>query len=450
MEDRRLQTPTAARVRKDLCMDAVLTILHGCFEGVRDPSKGDPTISLHDVLMSGFAMMALKDPSMLAFERRRIALKHNLRSAFHIKDIPCDTQMRTRLDEVDPDCLRPAYRALFRRAQQAKVLEKFVFIEGCYLIALDGTGYFSSEKLFSPFCLVKSCSKSGKTIYHLQALGAAMVHPDSRTVIPLAPEPICKQDGQTKNDCERNGARRWLSKFREDHPHLKAVITEDALSPNAPHIRDILAADCHFILGVKEDDHKYLFSCVDAAVESGKAVEHVVPDGKDPRVHHFFRFTNGVPLNESNKDLPVNLLEYWEEGGRKPQHFCWVTDFTITKDNAYDIMRGGRARWKIENETFNTLKNQGYHLEHNFGLGENYLSLTFFSLMMLAFLVDQLQELCCALYREVRKKLGSKRELFETVRGAFRLIVVPSMEMLYRLILAGPQRYQLMPIDDSS
>jgi hypothetical protein len=431
-------------------MDAMLGILHGCFEGVKDMSKGDPTIRLHDVLMSGFAMMALKDPSLLAFERRRIAEEHNLRSIFHIKDIPCDTQMRTRLDIVDPDWLRPAYRALFRKAQRGKALEKMVFMEGCYLISLDGTGYFSSEKLFSPFCLVKSCSKSGKTIYYLQALGAAIVHPDSKAVIPLAPEPICRQDGETKNDCERNGSRRWLAKFRKDHPHLRAIITEDALSPNAPHIRDILAAECHFILGVKEDDHKYLFGCVDAAVESREAIEHDLPDPKDPRVRHFFRFTNSLPLNESNKDLLVNVLEYWEEGPKKRQQFCWVTDFTLTKDNVYDIMRGGRARWKIENETFNTLKNQGYHLEHNFGLGEQYLSLTFFSLMMLAFLADQLQERCCALYREIRKKRGSKKELFETIRGAFRLIVVKSMEMLYRLILAGPQKYHLVPIEDSS
>lgn len=431
-------------------MDAMLATLHGCFEGVRDPSRGEPTIRLHDVLMSGFAMMALKDPSLLAFERRRIVEEHNLRSVFHIKDIPCDTQMRTRLDVVDPDWLRPAYRALFRKAQRGKALEKMVFMEGCYLIALDGTGYFSSEKLFSPFCLVKSCSKSGKTIYHLQALGAAMVHPDSRTVIPLAPEPICKQDGETKNDCERNGARRWLGNFRKDHPHLKVIITEDALSPNAPHIRDILAAGCHFILGVKEDDHKYLFDCLNATVEAGKAIEHDLPDPQNPDVHHFFRFTSGLPLNESNKDILVNVVEYWEEGGKKPRYFSWVTDLTITKDNVYDIMRGGRTRWKVENETFNTLKNQGYHLEHNFGLGEKYLSLTFFSLMMLAFLVDQLQERCCALYQEIRKKRGSKKELFETIRGVFRLIVVHSMEAIYRLILAGPQKYQLVPLDDSS
>ena len=433
-------------------MDAMLASLHGCFEAVRDPSAGTPEIRLHDILMSGFAMMALKDPSLLAFERRRmdIAEARNLRSVFHIKDIPCDTQMRTRLDVIAPDWLRPAYRGLFRTAQRGKALEKMVFLQGCYLVSLDGTGYFSSEKLFSPYCLVKSCSKSGKTIYHLQALGAAIVHPDSKVVIPLPPEPIRKQDGAAKNDCERNAARRWIAHFREDHPHLKAIITEDALSPNAPHVRDILAAGCHFILGVKEDDHTYLFDHLDAAVESGEVIEHGLPDPKDPRVHHFFRFTNGLPLNESNKDLLVNVLEYWEEGGKKSQRFSWVTDFHLTKDNVHDIMRGGRARWKVENETFNTLKNQGYHLEHNFGLGEKYLSPTFFSLMMLAFLADQIQELCCALYREVRKKRGSKKELFETIRGAFRLIVVDSMEMVYRLILAGPQLYRLVPVEDSS
>ena len=146
----------------------------------------------------------------------------------------------------------------------------------------------------------------------------------------------------------------------------------------------------------------------------------------------------------------MNVLEYWEAGPKEDKFFCWVTDFTITKENAHLIMRGGRARWKIENETFNTLKNQGYNLEHNYGLGDKHLSMTFFSLMMLAFLVDQLQELCCSLYREVRKKMGSKRELWETIRSAFRLIAVQSMEMIYRLILAGPQKYQLVPIEDSS
>ena len=449
MEDRRLSAPRRGRIRKHLCVGAMLATLHRCFAGVKDMCKGITAISLHDALMSAFAMFSLKDPSLLAFDRRRSAQEHNLKSIYGIGQIPCDTQMRTRLDEVHPDSLRPAYKALFRSAQRGKALEKMVFMGRYYLVSLDGTGYFSSTKIHSPACLEKKCSKTGKVIYHLQALGAAIVRPDSKVVIPLPPEPVCKQDGQTKNDCERNAARRWLGKFRKDHPYLPIIITEDALSPNAPHIRDLMEADCRFILGVKEDDHKYLFSRLDEAVEAGQAVEHDLPDEKKD-IHHFFRFTNGIPLNESNRDILVNVLEYWEAGPKEDKFFCWVTDFTITKENAHLIMRGGRARWKIENETFNTLKNQGYNLEHNYGLGDKHLSMTFFSLMMLAFLVDQLQELCCSLYREVRKKMGSKRELWETIRSAFRLIAVQSMEMIYRLILAGPQKYQLVPIEDSS
>jgi len=74
-------------------------------------------------------------------------------------------------------------------------------------------------------------------------------------------------------------------------------------------------------------------------------------------------------------------------------------------------MRGGRARWEIENETFNTFKNQGYHFEHNYVLGGKHLAVVFAMLMMLAFLVDQTQQLCCTLFQSVWKKLGSKGDL---------------------------------------
>ena len=98
-------------------------------------------------------------------------------------------------------------------------------------------------------------------------------------------------------------------------------------------------------------------------------------------------------------------------------------------------MRGGRARWKIENETFNTLKNQGYHFGHNYGLGKKHLSAIFAMLMMLAFLVDQTQQLCCALFRSVWKKSGSKKALWENMRSLFKCFKVDSMEMLYSALL---------------
>ena len=94
-------------------------------------------------------------------------------------------------------------------------------------------------------------------------------------------------------------------------------------------------------------------------------------------------------------------------------------------------MRGGRARWKIENETFNTLKNQGYHFEHNYGHGEQHLAVVFAMLMMLAFLVDQTQQLCCALFQAVWAKLGSKRRLWERMRALFYDYALESMCQLF-------------------
>jgi hypothetical protein len=440
------QTP---KVRKQLSADALIGVVRKNFKAIYDPHEQENEIALSDALMSGFAMFSLKDPSLLAFDRRRVAEEHNLKSIYKLEKIPCDTQMRTRLDEVDPNSLRPAYADIFRKAQRGKVLESMVYMEEGYIVSVDGTGDFSSDKLSCPYCMEKT-HKNGKITYYLQELGAAIVHPERREVIPLPPEPIRKQDGQTKNDCERNAARRWLEKFREDHPHLKVIIVEDGLSPNGPHIRDLIEHHCHYILSCKENDHTYLFSHLDIACQEGRSVEHSIADPTNPEMRHFFRFTNGVPLNESNQDIQVNVLEYWEENKDETKYFCWVTDLFIAKSNVYQIMRAGRSRWKVENEVFNTLKNQGYHMEHNYGLGEKNLHMVFVSLMMLAFLADQIQQLSCSLFRAAWKKYGSKQALWENIRSIFRWFAVESMEMLYRVILAGQQKPYPVAVVDSS
>jgi hypothetical protein len=432
--------PSKATVRKHLSADALFKTVRSQFDLISDYRKGNTTISLCDALMSAFAMFSLKDPSLLAFDNRRKEEEHNLKSIYGIEQIPCDSRMREILDGVSPESLRPVYTSIFAQLQRGKALESMVFLYGCYLLALDGTGYFSSEKLKSESCMVKVSKKSGKESYYMQALGACIVHPDRKEVIPLCPEMIQKQDGDNKNDCERNAARRFFEKLKKEHPFLKLMIIEDALSPNAPHIRDIKAHGHHFILGVKPGDHEFLFAYVDQADSDGKCDKFSMKDEKDPEIEHRFRFINDVPLNKSNQDLLVNFLEYWEIKKDGVKHFSWVTDITIDRENAYVLMRGGRARWKVENETFNTLKNQGYHLEHNYGLGNKHLSTIFILIMMLAFLVDQSQQLCCTLFQSVWKKVGSKRSLWEQMRGMFQNFKLESMEMLYLALLYGYEK----------
>jgi hypothetical protein len=267
-------------------------------------------------------------------------------------------------------------------------------------------------------------------------LAASLVHPDHREVIPLMPEPIIKQDGQTKNDCERNAAKRFFEKFRKDHPHLAVIVIEDGLASNAPHIQELKRHDMHFILGAKAGDHKSLFTRMETDFQQGRAATITWEDSEQKILHHF-RYLADVPLNDSHPDLLVNFLEYWEVSKDGVKYFSWVTDLPLNDATVYLIMRGGRARWKIENETFNTLKNQGYHFEHNFGHGKAHLSVIFALLMMLAFLVDQVQQLCDPLFVAAWEKVGSKRQLWEDMRALFRTFVLDSLRTLYELIAAG-------------
>jgi len=421
------------RARKYLSADALVAQMHARFAQIPDDRPGHCDIPLTDALMSAFALFSLKDPSLLAFDQRRN--DDNLRTLYRIGRVPSDTRMREILDPVAPEALRAAYRDVFRQLQRGKALEAYVYLQGSYLISLDGTGYFSSKKIHCASCLRKEHA-DGTITYHHQMLGAALVHPDKAEVIPLAPEPIIKQDGQTKNDCERNAARRWLTNFRRDHPHLPVTVVEDALSANGPHVRDLLHHHCHFILGVKEGDHAPLFEEVRRREDNDDGVEFVTCRPADPKTRHLFTIIPEVPLNESHPDLLVNFVRYMaiDKATDEVQMFTWITDWKVTPRNVWDIMRGGRARWKIENETFNTLKNQGYHFEHNYGHGAQNLSVVLALLMMLAFLVDQVQQLCDPLFRAALAKLKSKRSLWERLRSLFQDYCLSSFREAYEAL----------------
>lgn len=419
--------------RKRVSFDPLMQTIHQAAQRILDHRKGDSTYSIADALMSGVALFSLKDPSLLAFQDR--CDDQNMKNIYHIENVPSDTQMREILDPIDPDSLRPMFRDVFRSVQQSGILRQFAFHQGAYLLSLDGTEYYSSKKVHCPSCLQRQHANGQVTYYH-QMLGAVLVHPDQRQVIPLAPEPIVKQDGESKNDCERNASKRLLEKIREEHPHLKLIVVEDGLASNAPHIRLLRKLHMHFILGCKPDDHAYLMKQVDLA-ESERRMEIMHWHEPQRNVWCEIHFMHNLALNQSNSNVVVNFLRYVEhnEQGDRVACFSWVTDLSINEDNALHLLRGGRARWKIENETFNTLKNQGYQFEHNFGHGEENLSVVFAMLMMLAFSVDQIQELSCQVFQAVRKKFSSRRLMWDHIRSHFRHFVFQSMSHLHSVLL---------------
>ena len=147
---------------------------------------------------------------------------------------------------------------------------------------------------------------------------------------------------------------------------------------------------------------------------------------------HRFRFVHDMPLNASHPHVRVNFLEYWEIRPHQVQHWSWVTDLRVHQRTVYHLMRGGRARWKIENETFNTLKNQGYHFEHNYGHGEQHLSVVFATLMMLAFLVHPLRQCHHALRHPQRPWRGLR---------LWKTIPFPCNSKIGKLLAVGHQNH---------
>jgi hypothetical protein len=445
-----------------LSAKGLLSEVRKIFEKVKEPPKGNQgekkEISITDCLMSALAMFKLKFPSLLQFEsaQEEEPVKQNLKNLFGLKRIPCDSYMRERLDEVDPNDVRKTFTSVFSSLQRGKALEKYVFWNGKYLLLNDGTGFFSSKKIHCDNCCEKHHKKDGSTTYYHQILGAAIAHPDYKEVIPICPEPIMKEDGSTKNDCERNAAERLLRDFRREHPHLPVIVVEDALSSNGPHLKLLKELNMSFISVLKPDGNKSLFDWIDG-FDWGKDFskrdesqgEFSFVDAQERT--YKFRFVNQIPLNDTHIDFKVNFIECWEidKSGRQLYHNTWVTDIAVTQENAYTITRGGRARWHIENETFNTLKNQDYHFEHNFGHGYKNLSTVFARLMMLAFLIDQVEQMCCALFQgALKKQKGRKTYLWRRVKGFFEFHILTSWEVLYWAIIQGAEPYAVV-IDTS-
>jgi hypothetical protein len=401
--------------------------------------QGKVDYNLHDCAMSAFAMMFFQDPSVLEFQRRmeESINCNNLKTMFNVVSIPKDTQLRDVLDRCPLNPLDKVFADFFYHLQRSKQLEAYQFINGMYLMPVDGSQYFSSEKINCPSCLTTT-SKKGVVRYHHSILQAVIVHPDNKQVIPLAPEAIQNTDGTEKQDCEINAGKRLIKKIRKTHPKLKIIVGGDDLFSNQPFIDELKAAGMSFILVAKPSSHKILFEWFTELKQLDGASRLQFTDLKGRQ--HFYEWVNEIPLNGTKDADQVNFFHYQLiDKGKITYHNSWVTDIVIDENNVVQLVKGGRARWKVENEGFNTLKNQGYHIEHNFGHGQHNLSMIFFLLNLLAFFVHQIFELTDLHYQKCRAKFSARKEFWNQLRCTIRILLFKTWEQLLAFIICPPQ-----------
>ena len=297
------------------------------------------------------------------------------------------------------------------------------------MISIDGAEHVCSTKAHCNYCTTRA-HRNGETSYHHSGLAAALVHPDQEEVFTLDFELILNADGSKKNDCERNAAKQLCQDLRERYPDLKPILVEDALYANAPHIRQITGYGWLFVLNVKPDSHESLERQFAGRRANGQVKELRITDPQG--IKHYFAWTNDLCLCESAVDVNLSYLLYEQTDKQgKVTRWTWVTNIPLNARSVEPVMRAGRARWKIKNETFNTLKNQGYNFEHNYGHGKQNLATILALLMVLAFTVDQMIQRCWRLFRQVRGGLSAKAKLWDRIRSLFKVQLFPTMDALY-------------------
>lgn len=434
------------RPLKSLTLEAMVELLATSFGEVEDSrAPAQLTYSLHDTLMSGFALMFFQHPSLLQFQRamKQKRRRCNLETVFGVHDLPSDTQMREILDGVEPEVLRAVLPQLWEKVRRAGWGGRFTTTlpsgqhQGTYYtVALDGSEYFRSTQVQCPHCLRQSDSKE-RVHYSHMIVGATVVRAGSHQVLPLDVEEVRNTTAEsTPQDCELTAAKRLIARVRREHPQMAQIVVGDDLYSHAPFVEQLQQQRQHYVLVAKPSSHPTLVAAVAAAAGTAQSQTGQWTEGSGARQRTYtYHFVSQVPLAQESV-VCVNYLEVWERsgGGELLYHNSWITDLDVDATTVAVVVQIGRTRWKIENEQFNVHKNHGYELTHNYGHGQQTLSMVFYVLNLLAYVTHVALALGDRLYQRCRIQ-EARRELWNALRTLVNTLLVESWTHLLELYL---------------
>jgi hypothetical protein len=422
-------------------LDSLLGSLRSCLDRFPDKRRGiNTSYGMGDIGMAAFSVFFMQSPSFLAHQRE-FETGHgrsNCTSLFGLSKIPSDNHIRDMLDPASPSLLHPIFAEAVGQLERIDGgLDMFRRLGGRVLIALDGTEYHCSRNIHCPHCSTRLRGK-GETEYFDAMLAATLVAPGHDKVIPLEPEFIVPQDGAEKQDCENMAAKRWLAAHGRRYATLDPVFLGDDLFSRQPLCQAVQDAGGNFIFVCKPTSHPLIQEYL-AGIDL-PAVETTVKRGKQRFVHRY-RWLHDVPLRDGKDALMVNWfsIEIINANGETTYRNSFVTDLPVGPDHVVELAACGRARWKIENETFNVLKNKGYNLEHSFGHGKKNLAAILVSLNLLAFAIHTICDIGDELWRAARAKLGPRYNFFSKLAAITTFFIFPSWDdLLLTLAFAKP------------
>lgn len=419
-------------------LQTLIDSLKHCCGSIPDRRRGSNTqYSMADFGLSAFSIFFMQSPSFLSHQRCLQAKRgdSNCRTLFGIDKIPSDNHIRSMLDTVEPQDLFCQFDRILSHLDKYKGLEGYRRLGGRLAIALDGTEYFCSQKLSCSNCSHRQRNNGKKEHFHTM-LSAVIVAPSESRTIPLQPEFINPQDGHDKQDCETAAVKRWLASYGEQYAHLRPLYLGDDLYARQPIIEAIQSVGGDFIFTAKPSSHKSLYDWMDGA--EANFMERRVKKGRKQSTYRY-RWLNALPVRGGQDAAIVNWLEFeiLDARGKRTYQNSFVTSIDIDATIVAELADCGRARWKIENETFNVLKTRGYNLDHNFGHGKKHLASVLTTLNLLAFAMHTVCDVLEKLWHKARAAMVARYQFFDNVRIIVRYMVFPTWKSLMQTIIDG-------------
>jgi hypothetical protein len=387
-----------------------------------------------DAALSAFSVFFTQSPSFLDWQTRmqQAQGKNNAQSLFGIHQIPSDAQIRNMLDSVPADTLFPVMSEVGDMLFEQGHLDRYRGINHTFLVALDGTDFFSSQKISCP-CCTQSTLKNGDTLYRHIAVTPVIVAPGHEKVIALPPQFVAPQDGHDKQDCELAAAKRWLVQWGAHYAARGMTLLGDDLYCHQPFCEMVIATRADFLFVCKTESHSTLYERVEQLSRSGKISIKIVERRVGKK--HFtdtYRYASHLSLKGGADALQVNWFELitTDVNGKTTYRNAWATSHAVNEHNVAKLAEAGRARWKIENENNNVLKTKGYHFEHNFGHGNTHLANLLATMILMAHLLHTALDWFDVRYRTVRDLLPSRRTFFEHLRALLQYLPFDSWDAL--------------------
>jgi hypothetical protein len=416
--------------------EETVSIIGRSLEGLPDHRKGgnNTQYAISDAALSAFSVFMMQSPSFLSYQRdmQRQKKRDNVQTLFGVHKIPSDNQIRNLLDPIAAAEVGPVFWGIYEQLDAMGELKQHRGIDDNLLCGIDGTQYYSSTKISCPSCTRRERNET--VHYSHSVIIPVLVAPESHHVFALEPEFIVPQDGQDKQDCEQNAFKRWVKRHAHRLPAGNVTMLADDLHAKQPICDLLLAHDMNFIFVCKPDSHPTLYEEVELLthIDGLQHHEERIFNGRFWEQRNY-RYVNQVPLRSGEDALLVNWCEVsiWDEKQEKRLYFNqFITNHFLDETRVAPLVDSGRARWKTENESHNVLKNCGYHLEHNFGHGQQHLSTLLLSLNLLAFLLHTVLDRTDDIYQQVRQELGTRQTFFNDIRTLTRYMIFDSWKHL--------------------